>query len=130
MRFEPPDVIHLRPNGEISVADTLELIRFARELPRPAQGFFGLCDMSKAGRQDPAAAKLPESHEYMRAYRVQVFYNTTFAHRTLIGFFTRLGKWLAPNLPVAPVKIFNTEAEAQAWIAENRNTAPEAPRPT
>lgn len=123
--FEPPDIVHLRPTGDVSVSDSLALMKFVNELPFGENSIFSLVDMSKSGRQDPAVAKLPESTDYMKKYRAQVFYNATFTHRTLIGIFVRVGKVLKPGALQGPVEIFATEAEARAWINQHREkTAP------
>ena len=119
-QFEPPDIVHLRPRGDVSVEDTLKLIKFVRTLPRPPKGFFGLVDIAHAKRQDPAVWNMPESQEFMKSYRAQVFYNATFYHRTLIGIFSRVGKLLPGGANLTPIMIFSTEAESRAWIAKHR----------
>ena len=119
VRFEPPDIVHTRPGGDVSFKEGMALIDFIRDLPRPDKGFFGLVDMSKAGRQDPAIAKETKAGDYLRMQRAQAFYNATFYHRTMIGIFVRLSKLLKHAAP-ANAKIFTTEAEARAWIAETR----------
>jgi hypothetical protein len=50
VRLEPPDVIHTVPNGDISLDESIGLMTFVRSLPRPEKGFFGLIDMTHAGR--------------------------------------------------------------------------------
>jgi hypothetical protein len=119
-RFEPPDVVHLRPGGDVSIEETLALIAFLKSLPMPSKRFIGLVDMSQAGRQDPATAKHPDSDQFMRMHRAQVFYNATFYHRTLVGIFVRVAKVLKPDFSPGPVVTFETEVEARAWIDEYR----------
>ncbi len=119
-RFEPPDVVHLRPNGDVSLTETATLIEFVGSLPRPEKGFIGLVDIGHAKRQDPAAMKLPGANEFLQAYRIHVFYNATFYHRTLIGIFSRVGKLLKTKGPLPDLMIFETEAQARTWIARYR----------
>ena len=118
----------MRPGGDVSLTESLELIKFWGGLPKPEKGFFSLVDMSNAGRQDPAVAKRPESQEYLRMQRAQVFYNATFYHRALIGIFVRLSKLLTHASPANAV-VFTTEAEAHAWIAETRALDLASPQP-
>jgi hypothetical protein len=120
VRFEPPDILFSRPDGDMSVAELKALIAFAESLPRPEKGFFGLLDVSKGGRQDPAAMSLPEAREHTRHQRAIVYFNTKFYHRTLIGMFQRVAKILNLGPRDLPVKVFDTEAEARAWIEEFR----------
>ena len=119
VRFEPPDIIHTRPNGDISLSDSLALSAFAKSLSKPVKGYFSLIDMAHAGRQDPAVTKHPEAHEYLASQRAQVFYNASFHQRALIGIFVRLSRLLKHSKPANAV-IFATEAEARAWIDETR----------
>jgi hypothetical protein len=119
MRFEAPDVIHLRPQGDVKLEQSLALIRFVRTLPKPEKGLFSLVDMKGAGRQDPALAHHPEAMEYTRHLRAQVFYNASFSHRVMIGIYLRVSR-LLKNATPANASIFETEAEARAWIAQTR----------
>lgn len=119
VRFEPPDIIHTRPNGDISLSDSLALGVFAKSLSKPEKGYFSLVDMTHAGRQDPAIAKRPEAHEYLASQRAQVFYNASFHQRALIGIFVRLSRLLKHSTPANAV-IFATEAEARDWIEKAR----------
>lgn len=121
VRFEAPDIIHSRPGGDISVSDSMVLVNFAKSLPKPANGFFSLVDMSRVGRQDPAIAKRVEAQEMLQMQRAQVFYNASFRQRALIGIFVRLSRLLKHSTP-ANAKIFATEAEARAWIEEARKS--------
>lgn len=119
VRFEAPDIIHSRPNGDIELSDSMTLITFGKGLSRPQKGFFSLVDMSHVGRQDTAIAKQPEAQEFLQMQRAQVFYNASFRQRALIGIFIRLTKLLKNSSPANAV-IFGTEAEARAWIDEAR----------
>lgn len=119
VRFEAPDIIHSCPCGDISLSDSLALVEFAKNQPRPPKGFFSLVDMSRVGRQDPAVAKRPEAQELLKMQRAQVFYNASFHQRALIGIFVRLSRLLKHSAP-ANAMIFATEAEARAWIEETR----------
>ncbi len=119
VRFEAPDIIHTRPNGDISLSDSLALGVFAKSLTKPENGYFSLVDMAHAGRQDPAVVNSPEAHEYVASQRAQVFYNASFHQRALIGIFVRLSRLLKHSSP-ANAKIFSTEEEARAWIDKAR----------
>ena len=121
VRFEAPDIIHSRPNGDISLSDSLALGAFAKSLSRPERGYFSLVDMAHAGRQDPAVTKRPEAQEFLASQRAQVFYNASFHQRALIGIFVRVTKLLKNSMPANAV-IFATEQEARDWIIKTRNS--------
>jgi len=120
VRFEAPDIVYSRPDGDMSVAEFKELMAFVAALPQPKNGFFGLLDVSKGGRQDPAALKLPEVREHTRNHRAIAYFNTKFYHRTVIEIFQRVAKVLKLGGNDVPVKVWDTEAEARAWIEELR----------
>lgn len=119
-RFEPPDILFSRPNGDMSVDQVKQMMAFLDTLPTPEKGFFALLDSAQAGRQDPAAMKLPEVMERMQLYQAMVYFNADFHHRTIIGLYQRVGRLMKFATSNIPVMICNTETEARAWIDAQR----------
>jgi hypothetical protein len=120
MRFEPPDIVYSRPDGDISVENVKQMLAFLDTLPKPEKGFYALLDTAHAGRQDPATMKTPEIQDRMHVYRAMVYFNADFHHRTIIGLYQRVGRLLKFTTANIPVRICNTEAEARAWIEGER----------
>ncbi len=121
VRFEPPDLIFSRPDGDMSVDEHLQLIKFVQCIPQPPKGLIGLIDAGKGGRVDPAAMKMPEVRQHSRNHRAVVYFNARFYHRTIIALFQRVNKILKISDHDIPIMIFDTEAEARAWVDTFRN---------
>ena len=121
VRFESPDLIFNRPDGDMTVEEHLQLIKYVQSVPQPKKGLFGLIDAQKGGRVDPAAMKLPEAREHSRKHRAVAYFNATFYHRTVIALFQRVNKLLKMAETDIPIKIFDTESEARAWIDKLRS---------
>jgi hypothetical protein len=126
IRFEPPDILFSRPDGDMSVNDVRQIMAFIKSLPKPEKGFFSLIDVSRGGRQDPAVLKLPDMNDHVHYHRMAIYFNAKFHHRTLAGVFLRAARIL--KMPGSDVEqaFFDTEAEARAWIEAKRN-APDKP---
>lgn len=120
IRFEAPDIVYSRANGDVSIDETRQMMSFLDALPKPEKGFFALLDTANAGRQDPAALKMPEIIERMNRYRAMVYFNADFHHRTIIALYQRVGRLLKFATSNIPLMIFNTEADARAWIDAQR----------
>lgn len=120
IRFEPPDLILNRPDGDMSVEQHLQVLRFVQSLPQPEKGFFALINARKGGRVDPEAFKLPEIRHYSQKHRGVAYFNASFYHRTIIDIFQRVNRLLKFAPTNIPLKIFDTEGEARAWIDEIR----------
>jgi hypothetical protein len=120
VRFEPPDIVFFRVDGDTSVAQAKQLMQYVAALPKPEKGLFGLLDVAKAGRHDPAALKIPGTKEHMRLHRAVVYINARFHHRTLVGLFQRVTRLLKLTSVETPIIFVDTEAEARAWLDEYR----------
>lgn len=120
IRFEPPDIVFSRPDGDMSAAEMRQIMELVALLPEPEKGLFGIIDASKAGRSDPAAVKMPDVRALSRKHRAVIYINARFYQRTLVGIFQRANKLLKVAPDNGPIHFFDTEAEARAWIAEQR----------
>jgi len=107
----------------MSMDEFKQIMQFVAALPKPEKGIIALVDAAKAGRQDPAVIKDSGLKEYTRGHRATVYFNARFHHRTLIGIFQRVGRLLNLTSTSVPMMFFDSEAEARAWIDEQRTGA-------
>lgn len=121
VRFEAPDIIFNRPDGDMSIDEMRRILELVNSFPKPEKGYFGLIDASKGGRSDPAAMKDPALRAMNENHRGVVYFNAAFFHRTMIGIFQRAARLLKLGHNNTPLEIFETEAEARAWIEARRN---------
>jgi hypothetical protein len=117
MYLEPPDILYLRLMGDIEEAHVApireELARHCRETSH----VYGLVDMSRMGTVAAAARKAAATQKNPANSSNAVF-GASFAHRVLVQLVVKAAKLFRGVTPT--LGMFETEAEARAWIDEQR----------
>lgn len=116
LRFEAPDIVHMKIVGDLTVAEIQRLLQVDDEFPVPEKGFFALIDIPEAGRPNLEILKSQEILQQLRAYRAFVYHRAQFQHRTVIEIVTKVAKALKLSLSNTPLVAFAEEKEAREWI--------------
>lgn len=120
LRFEAPDVVHVKVVGDLTLAEVQQLLRIDDEFPVPNKGFFALVDIAAAGKPNLDILKSQEMLKQMTGYRAMVYYRAQFQHRTVVELVTKVAKSLKLSLANTPLVAFAQEKEAREWIDGHR----------
>lgn len=120
LRFEAPDIVHMKIVGDLTVAEVQQLLQLDDEFPVPDKGLFALIDIPGAGKPNLEILKSPEILQKMRGYRAFVYYRAQFQHRTVVEIVTKVAKALKLSLSNTPLVAFAEEKEARDWIDGHR----------
>lgn len=120
VRFEEPDILHIRIVGDLGNDQVRGLLNTfeesIRNVPRPV----AMVDISKSGRPNLDILKSSDLLDQMRRYRAFVYYNAQFSHRTVLDIVRKISRAFRLSLQYTPLIAFATEAEAYAWIEQFR----------
>ena len=120
LRFEAPDIVHMRFIGDLTLADVGQLLKTDDAFPKLEKGYFALGDVSAVGRPNLEMLKSNEILKQMQNYRAFVYYRAQFQHRTVIEIVQKVSRALNLSISSKPLVAFATEVEARAWIDEYR----------
>ncbi len=120
LRFESPDIVHMRIVGDLSLAQVQQLLEWVDAFPKPEKGYFSLIDIAEAGRPNLEILKSNALLKKMQIYGAFVYYRAQFQHRTVIEIVQKISRALNLSLKTIPLVAFATEAEARVWIDEYR----------
>lgn len=119
LRFEPPDIIYFRIEGDVSVADMREQLRQMLQWPRPEGGFFYLVDVAlmkhKTQKSNEVMKDLPP--DFIRS---AITIGANFSHRVGVDFILRTARLLRLKLPSYTLDFASNEAEARAIVDKKR----------
>lgn len=128
VRLDPPDIFFIRWVGSVSTPEFAGIFdateRFFAEHPR----LFWLADVSNlVNDASPHSFMLSAEArklgvERLRTLRFEaiVLIGAQFHHRVLSKLILAAAQILQPSLQIPQVVTFQTEAEARAWIAQER----------
>jgi hypothetical protein len=120
LRFEAPDIVHMKIVGDLTLAEVQQLLRIDDEFPVPNKGFYALLDIAAAGKPNLEILKSQEMLKQMTGYRAMVYYRAQFQHRTVVELVTKVAKSLKLSLANTPLVAFAEEKEARDWIDARR----------
>lgn len=118
VRFEEPDIVHIRIVGELLVSD-LEVLYPA--LQRYGEGLnrqLWLMDMAEAGTMSPESRR--RSAEWVPRIRIgaAAMVHAGFEQRIITKMLTHVYRLL--GVMNHPTRFFDDEASARAWLASQR----------
>jgi hypothetical protein len=116
LRFEEPDIVHMKIVGDLTVAEVERLFQIDDEFPHVEKGFFSLIDIAEAGRPNLELLKSPEMLKHLEQYRAFVYYRAQFQHRTVLEIVKKVANALKLALSRVPLVAFVKESEAYEWI--------------
>jgi len=120
VRFEEPDILHIRVVGDLGTEQVRGLLNTFDESTRNAPSPVAMVDIAKSGRPNLEILKSSDILEQMRRYRAFVYYNAQFSHRTVLDIVRKISRAFRLSLQHTPLVAFATEAEAYAWIEQFR----------
>ncbi len=120
LRFEEPDVVHMRIIGDLTITEVQQLLHTDDSFPKTDKGYFALIDIPDAGRPNLEILKSEEILEKFKIYRAVVYYRAEFKHRTVIEIVQKVSRTFKLSLSAIPLVAFATEAEARSWIDDHR----------
>lgn len=120
-RFEAPDTVYTALAGDLNVADVVEV---AAEVQRTVKGkphYFAITDIRSLGSPSMEVRKAAIEIGRGLPNRGMAFFGGSLRMRVIpsliaqaVNLFNRWGKQ-------SPIRFFETEAEARAWIDERRS---------
>lgn len=120
LRFEEPDIVHMKIVGDLTVAEVEHLLRIDDEFSPADKGYFALVDIAEAGKPNLEILKYPNILQQMQGYRAFVYYRAQFQHRTVVEIVQKVAKALKLSLSNVPLVAFANESEARAWLDNYR----------
>lgn len=119
IRFEPPDICHIEivgtPEGASAVAIMDALDRFSQD----KTAIFTLSNVARSGSFPPEARKLVAERMKNMPIRATAVFGANFNMRVLITLVFKV-QALFRGEDRNPTRFFSTEAEARAWIDQQR----------
>jgi hypothetical protein len=123
IRWEPPDICFLALVGDISAPD---MRRLAGEVTSSAftsaksqPYILGLIDMSRVGAFDPSARAEARTASNKIRIRGTAVFGADF-HVRVIATLVHTAFSVLNKLHDHPIRFFETEAEARAWLSDRR----------
>ncbi|MDC0739967.1 STAS/SEC14 domain-containing protein [Polyangium mundeleinium] len=122
-RFEAPDLFIVRVVGDVSLSDTQTMFERIEDLSEKAgRPIFWLSDISGLGQVTPAARKFPLKLDPTRWLRATVVFGGNFHQRLVANLVMKAIPLLRPSRQMRPLSFFTTEAEARAYVEEERRS--------
>lgn len=114
-RFEPPDIVLFRANGDIKIDDVRCFLSDLLKWPRPERGFFYISDVSRMGHQSGQVVREMQTlpPDIFRAVSVV---GAKFHQRVAADLLRRVTIRLNLLDQKADMQYFATEADARAAI--------------
>ncbi|MDI1444397.1 hypothetical protein [Polyangium sp. 6x1] len=121
IRFEAPDIVFCRPIGRLSAADVRGVLDFNTTIAkRLGRGTFYLGDSSRITGYSIASSLQLFQATPAESLRGTAIFGESFHQRVQNSAVLRGIRLLAHPLSRLPIETFPSEAEARAWIDEQR----------
>ncbi len=125
IRFEEPDILFSRGEGETDAETMRAFNRLAEELSAKHGQLYLLTDMTKSTGMTPEARKVSTEYSGGKSpFAGMAFFGASFAMRTLVNMMVRASQLL--GRVDAPMQFVESEADARAWAADLRAKAKSA----
>ncbi|HVK65006.1 MAG TPA: STAS/SEC14 domain-containing protein [Polyangium sp.] len=122
-RFEAPDLFVIRVVGDVSLSDTQFMFERLQDLSAKAgRPIFWLSDISGLGEVTPAARKFPLKLDPTGWLQATVVFGGSFHQRLVANLVMKAIPLLRPSRQMRPLSFFATEAEARAYVEEERRS--------
>lgn len=120
-RFEPPDLCLGTFVGEVSPEEMTALFGELERLSRGRSHVFTLGDLTRCGPLSAATRKAAAEGGKGMIVRGAAIFGASFAMRMFATLMAKTFDFInATSDKHVPMRFFNTEAEARAWLAERR----------
>lgn len=120
-RFEAPDIFFIRFAGDVSHADTVTLFDRLEALSmKVGRPIFWVSDIGGLGQVNQDARKVPLTRDSTPFLQGTAIFGGSFHQRLMANLVMKAIPILRPNRPVSPLWFCATEAEARAFVEEER----------
>jgi len=120
-RFEEPDLFIVRIVGDVTRSDTEAMFDELEALATKAGRLvFWLSDISELGQVSQEARKLPLTRDPSRWLRGSAVFGGSFHQRLVANLVMKAIPLLRPSRRMSPLAFCATEAEARAFVEEQR----------
>lgn len=118
--FEEPDLIGLRPSGDVSLQESEALAREHLGMAQGRPAIFMLVDMAEYGSGTPAGRKVTSETLYKMPVRGIALYRAKLTSKVMAKLVFAGVKLFRKDRENLPIEFFDDEAEARAWIEAKR----------
>jgi hypothetical protein len=118
--FEEPDTIFMRLGGDVSAEEGSVLNRIHADMGSNRDRLFLLIDMEKLGGMDPEVRK--ESGLMMKTLRLRgiAVFHASLKAKVFAKLIVSAMNIFKSSAERAPLEVFDSEAEARAWLQRRR----------
>jgi hypothetical protein len=120
VRWEPPDVVFVAVNGDVSVDEARRLIAEIRPLLLDKPRVFFISDFRRCGAVPPDARAVTRGVIKGTNVRGTAVFGASFHVRVVMTLIYKAAKLLNNYDDSNPLFFCDTEAQARAWIEERR----------
>lgn len=124
LRVEPPDLLFIRQRGPFLLEQCVLIFDEARKLAAAAGPILWLTDARELGEVAPDTRRFIGESGSDQFTRASAVFGLSFTQRAVAQFVSKAVALIRGGKPV-PLKFFETEAEARAWLAEHRSEPPQ-----
>jgi hypothetical protein len=117
LTLEPPTLLHWIPRGDVSALEIERFAAFVREHTRGLPFVFIMNAVADLGLVPAGTRKIIQREVPRLPIRGLAYYGGGFQKRILLKLILAPLRILSPDTRI-PVRFFDTEAEARAWLAE------------
>lgn len=119
LRFEPPDLVSLTFDGDITPDDMYVIAEVFEGAPIPRGAMLILCDVSALGHVPPESRRVIRERKDLVPFAALAYVNASFQTRIVIKLVLGALRLLARE-ELGPVRFFTAEGDARAWLAAHR----------
>lgn len=120
IRVEPPDLVVLRLSGQLSVTDVSLVVTELHRIAGEGGRLFGVCDASRGSGMTAEARRAASDQSPSSPLEAVGIYGASFQMRIFLKLLLTANELLHSSGQTTTLKVFETEAEARAWIEERR----------
>jgi hypothetical protein len=120
MRVEPPDLVVVRAQGDLSPEDLREMLDEGRQLAAAVGPVLWLSNISMLGNVPPETRKVAARSGMLTFLRASACTGAGPIQRALITLILNAAKLTGRRTTLPPVRFFATEAEGRAWLEDIR----------
>jgi hypothetical protein len=120
VRLEAPNLFFLRDQGDMSTADVAQIMDEMRRCASVSGPLLVLNDISALRDVSLEARKVVAQNDVLKVVRAMAVFGGSFAQRIVATLALMAARLRLRRKGIPPIRFFATEAEARAWLEENR----------
>jgi hypothetical protein len=120
VRFEPPDTLYFEIVGSPHAADAIKIMDAATRLSEGKDYLLVINDITRASEFPAEARKVVAARLATLPVRATALFGASFQLRVLVTLAFKIRDFIRGE-PANPTRFCATEAEARAWIDEQRS---------